>query len=182
MRNLSKLLLIFSTVAMISCGDKKEEREQITLEDQETTQSSTQSTPAASNTGTQAGSNEEVMEITLTADDQMRFGMNEIKVKPGQTVRLTLEHTGQMAKNVMGHNFVLLTKGTDINTFGQEAVQAADNEYIPKNTNQVIAHTELIGGGESTTIEFQAPEAGSYDFICSFPGHYAIMRGKFIVG
>ncbi|HBX64839.1 MAG TPA: azurin, partial [Balneolaceae bacterium] len=25
------------------------------------------------------------------------------------------------------------------------------------------------------------PEAGTYDFICSFPGHYALMKGKFIV-
>ncbi len=181
MKNLSKLLLIFSTVAIISCGDK-EEKETITLEDQETTQSTTQSTPATSTTGTEVDSNAEVIEITLTADDQMRFGTNEIKVSPGQTVRLTLVHTGEMAKNVMGHNFVLLTQGTDINTFGQQAVQAADNDYIPRNTNQVIAHTKLIGGGESTTIEFQAPEAGTYDFICSFPGHYAVMRGKFIVG
>jgi len=166
--------MIIATV-LLSCGDsKKEEKEQITIGDQQTTQT-TRSTE--SNTV----SDGEIVEIRLTGDDQMRFDKNEIKVKAGQTVRLTFEHVGQMAKNVMGHNFVLLTQGTDINTFGNEAVQAANNDYIPQNTDKVIAHTKMLGGGESTTIEFQAPQAGTYDFICSFPGHYAIMRGKFIV-
>ena len=111
----------------------------------------------------------------------MQFNKKEFRVKAGQTVRLTLTHVGEMPENVMGHNWVLLEKGTDINEFGQKAVSAAENDYIPENTDQVIAHTELVGGGETTTVEFTAPAAGTYDFICSFPGHYAIMQGKFIV-
>lgn len=175
MKYLSKLLLMITAAVFLSCGDnKKEEKEQIRIGDQETTQSS-------GTTDTNTVSDGEIVEIRLTADDQMRFDKKEIKVKPGQTVKLTFEHVGQMAKNVMGHNFVLLTQGTDINQFGNEAVQAANNDYIPQNTNKVIAHTKMLGGGESTTIEFKAPQAGTYDFICSFPGHYAIMRGKFIV-
>ena len=39
----------------------------------------------------------------------------------------------------------------------------------------------MIGGGESVTIEFDAPEAGTYDFLCTFPAHFAMMKGKFIV-
>jgi len=175
MKYLSKLLLILTAAVFFSCGDnKKEEKEQIRIGDQETTQTS-------GTTDANSVTDGEIVEIRLTADDQMRFDKNEIRVKAGQTVKLTFVHVGQMAKNVMGHNFVLLTQGTDINQFGNEAVQAANNDYIPQNTNKVIAHTKMLGGGESTTIEFQAPQAGTYDFICSFPGHYAIMRGKFIV-
>jgi azurin len=65
--------------------------------------------------------------------------------------------------------------------FATSALQAKANEYIPEGTEDVIAHTALIGGGEETTIEFTAPAAGEYTFICSFPGHYALMNGKFIV-
>lgn len=166
--------MIVTATVLLSCGDKKEDREQIMIEDPQTTQSMGASSTDAVPEG-------EVIEIKLTGDDQMRFDKNEIRVREGQTVRLTFEHVGKMAKNVMGHNFVLLTPGTDINEFGQEAVEASDNDYIPQNTNKVIAHTKMLGGGESTTIEFEAPKAGTYDFICSFPGHYAIMRGKFIV-
>jgi azurin len=55
------------------------------------------------------------------------------------------------------------------------------NDYIPVDTQDVIVHTKLIGGGETTTIEFDAPAVGTYDFICSFPAHFAMMNGKFIV-
>jgi azurin len=39
----------------------------------------------------------------------------------------------------------------------------------------------MLGGGETTTIAFTAPAAGTYDYICSFPGHYGMMKGKLIV-
>jgi azurin len=107
--------------------------------------------------------------------------MDEIKVEAGQTVVLTLKHVGKLPAAAMGHNWVLLTEGTDIQKFGAAAAKAADNGYVPEGSDQVITTTELIGGGQETTIEFTAPEAGTYDFICSFPGHYALMKGKFIV-
>lgn len=120
-----------------------------------------------------------VVTIVLNSDDQMKFDKTQITVKAGQTVRLTLNHTGKLPKTAMGHNFVLIAGGTDIADFAQIAMQASDNEYIPEK--DVLAYTKLIGGGESTTIEFDAPKKGSYDFICSFPGHYYMMKGKFIV-
>lgn len=121
------------------------------------------------------------VEITVESNDRMQFDTSEIKVEAGQTVVLTLKHVGKLPKAAMGHNWVLLTKGTDINSFGAEASKAAGNDYIPEGTDKVIVHTKLIGGGQETTIEFTAPEKGTYDFICSFPGHYAMMKGKFIV-
>ena len=57
---------------------------------------------------------------------------------------------------------------------------AKDNGYIPEG-DDIIAHTKMIGGGESVEITFDAPAAGTYDYICPFPGHYGIMKGKFIV-
>ena len=94
-------------------------------------------------------------------------------------MKLTLNHTGKLVKNVMGHNFVLLTEETEVPKFSQAAMNARDTEYIP--STGVITHTKLIGGGESTTIELTAPKKGTYGFVCSFPGHYAVMKGKFIV-
>lgn len=175
--SISKILFLLAASILISCGEKKEEEEKVTIGNQNKTESSTSTTRSQEGTET----DREVAEVSLSGNDQMQFDKKEIRVKAGQTVRLTFKHTGQMAKNVMGHNFVLLTKGTNINEFGQTAVKFPDNNYIPEDTNNVIAHTEMIGGGETTTIEFEAPEAGTYDFICSFPGHYALMQGKFIV-
>ena len=48
---------------------------------------------------------------------------------------------------------------------------------------KVIARTKLLGPGESETITFTAPKISSqYDFLCTFPGHFAAgMKGKMIV-
>lgn len=119
--------------------------------------------------------------INLGSNDQMQFDKNELRVKVGQKVTLVLTHNGQMDKDSMGHNFVLLKQGVDVDQFALKAIQARDTEYIPEDKNEIIAYTSLIGGGESTSITFDAPEKGTYDYICSFPGHYALMRGKFIV-
>lgn len=125
---------------------------------------------------------EDTLKVTIEGNDQIKFNLEEIKATAGQTVVLTLVHVGKLPETAMGHNWVLLTQGTDINEFGIEASKAQDTDYIPEDTANVIVHTELIGGGEETSIEFTAPEeAGTYDFICSFPGHYTTMQGKFIV-
>ena len=93
---------------------------------------------------------------------------------------LTLNHKGKISKEFMGHNFVLLKKGINVDEFAKKAVLAKSNDYIP-NSDETIAYTKMIGGGESTTVSFSAPEAGVYNYICTFPGHYMIMRGELIV-
>lgn len=118
--------------------------------------------------------------LELAGNDQMKFDKSELKVKAGQKVTLNFKHTGKMSKDVMGHNFVLLKQGTDLADFATKAVKAKDNDYIPAG-DEVIVHTKVLGGGENTSITFDAPEKGTYDFICSFPGHYSMMKGKFIV-
>ncbi|MCF6350009.1 MAG: azurin [Flavobacteriaceae bacterium] len=120
-----------------------------------------------------------VVELHLSSDDAMKFDKTELRVKEGQKVTLTLVHTGKIAKDLMGHNFVLLEQGTDLAKFAEKTMAAKETDYIP--SEGVIAHTGLIGGGETTTITFVAPAKGTYDFICSFPGHYGVMKGKFIV-
>ena len=124
---------------------------------------------------------EDVVELYLTGNDRMKYNKEELKVKAGSTVKLVFEHVGKMSVQTMGHNFVLLEKGVDKMAFGQEAASYASEGYIPPNTDKVITHTEMLGGGEKTTITFEAPPEGTYDYICSFPGHVALMNGKFIV-
>lgn len=119
--------------------------------------------------------------VSIEGNDAMQYNKKELKVKAGTKVKLTLKHVGKMDVAVMGHNLVILKQGVDVATFATAATKFKDNNYIPDNGKDVIAHTKMIGGGQSHTIEFDAPEPGSYDFICSFPAHYALMKGKFIV-
>lgn len=119
--------------------------------------------------------------IELQGNDKMQFNKDEIVVYDGQTVVLNLKHVGTMPKSSMGHNFVLINQDISPSSYAKKAVKAKSNDYIPEDSELTLAHTEMIGGGESTEIVFDAPQKGDYDFLCSFPGHYAIMKGKFIV-
>ncbi len=167
---LYQIAFLFSLFVLGSCGNSKDNKK----EDKQTIKINQ---PVEEKSTPQDG----VTEILLTGNDQMRFNLKEIKVNAGDKVKLTLKHVGQLDAKVMGHNFVLLKPETNINDFASKAVSAKGNDYIPENTENVIVHTKMIGGGEQTTITFDAPEKGVYDFICSFPGHVALMQGKFIV-
>lgn len=182
-----RFLAMFLGLVLISCGNenRQEDEERITIGDDnrlETVETQEESSAAASGDASQAVTSQNgETNVRLEGDDQMRFNLDEIRVKAGQTVNLTLVHTGQLPENAMGHNFVLLKKGTDVTDFATRAMEASGNDYIPENTDEVIVHTEMIGGGEETSITFEAPEPGTYIFICSFPGHYMQMQGEFIV-
>lgn len=133
-------------------------------------------------TETAAPADANVAEETINADDQMKYDRTEITVKSGQKVKLTLNHVGKLPKEGMGHNWILLKQGVDLAAFAAEAMKAKDSEYIPASKEgDIIAHTKLIGGGESTSIEFDAPAPGTYEFLCSFPGHSGMMKGHFVV-
>lgn len=144
--------------------------------------SGTETTTTTTTTGSDAADVPAVAEITISGDDAMKFDLSEIKVKEGQKVKLTLKHTGTQGIEAMGHNWILLNSGTDLDLFAKEAIGAKDSEYIPESmSSDIIAHTKLIGGGESAEVEFDAPKKGTYEFLCSFPGHSGMMKGKFIV-
>ncbi len=184
MRKIVLSFAIFGALCITSCGDEKKEEEKITIGDDnrlETISTEREVDPDTVSTANAVSEEDGVVEVQLTGDDQMKFNLKEIKVKEGQKVRLVLKHVGQLPESAMGHNFVLLKQGTDLANFAAQAMEARDNDYIPSGTDKVIVHTEMIGGGEETSIEFDAPAKGTYDFICSFPGHYIQMQGKFIV-
>jgi azurin len=118
--------------------------------------------------------------VRLTGDDAMKFNTNRIEIV-GTKVKLELKHIGKMPKAAMGHSFVLLKPGTDGLAFSTKAASATATDYIPEDAKaSIIAHTKLVGGGESDTIEFELPGPGTYPFLCPFPGHYALMHGELV--
>jgi azurin len=136
----------------------------------------------ADNNQAQQSPDRETVRLEITANDQMRYSTKELRVKAGDVVVLTMKNVGQMPKTVMGHNYILLKHGVDMASFAQDAMQAAATDYIPAaHSGDIIAHTKLLGPGESDTITFDAPAQGTYTFLCSFPGHYGTMNGLLIV-
>ena len=168
MKNL--ILFVFSILLIISCGGdkKKEKKEKFKYE---RIKEVSEKIPI---------NNPNDFKVILNSFDNMIYDKNKIEVNSGKNIVLTLNHKGKVSKEFMGHNFVLLKKGVNVDEYAKKAVLAKSNDYIP-NSDEAIAYTKMLGGGESTTINFLAPEAGIYTYICSFPGHYMMMRGELIV-
>jgi azurin len=125
--------------------------------------------------------NDVAKEIVITGNDAMQFDLKKFDVSPGESVKLTLKNIGSIPKIAMGHNLVVLKKGVDALAFGQKVLASGGSatNALPKSLlGDVIAHTKLLGPGESETISFSAPnESGDYQYVCTFPGHFAMMRG-----
>lgn len=122
--------------------------------------------------------------VKLKGSDAMQYDVKVIQATPGEALKVTLTAVSAMAKAEMSHNFVLLAKGTNADSFAMEAAMARDNGYIPKaKAASILAQTKLAGGGETVEVIFNAPkEPGEYMYICTFPGHYmGGMKGKLIV-
>ncbi len=120
-------------------------------------------------------------DLTLEGNDLMTFDKKLFRVKAGQPVKLHFKNVGEMPKESMGHNVVILQPGTDLPAFGGEAIKAVDTEYIPVTfASSIVAHTKLLGPGETDDIEFTLDAPGVYPFVCSFPGHYGVMQGKIV--
>lgn len=127
-----------------------------------------------------------VLIVTVGSTDQMQYTVREFTVEAGQEVELTLTHDGRLPKQTMGHNLVILPAGEDYMAFARQVTQqggSIDNEFLPGGLREnLIAYTRMIGGGESDTIGFTAPETpGDYPFLCTFPGHFGLMNGVMIV-
>ncbi|MFL3658223.1 MAG: plastocyanin/azurin family copper-binding protein [Opitutales bacterium] len=118
--------------------------------------------------------------LELSGNDTMQFDKKAFDVAVGEEIKLVFTNKGKLPKAAMGHNVVILKLGTNVMAFGGGAISAAATDYVPQDgpmAAQVIANTKVLGPGESETITFKLDAAGEYNFICSFPGHYALMKG-----
>ncbi|HEV8419689.1 MAG TPA: plastocyanin/azurin family copper-binding protein [Candidatus Udaeobacter sp.] len=117
-------------------------------------------------------------EVTVQADDKMRYDVTAFDASPGQKVSLTIKNIGTTPKFSMGHNFVLLdrviTTANIQSAFLDKASTEAAHDYVPPGAKEVLAHSKLLGPGESEVVTFNAPYIpGEYLYVCSFPGHYS---------
>jgi len=124
--------------------------------------------------------------LEISGNDMMQYDKKELSVPATCTqVQLTLKHTGKLPKEAMGHNWVLV-KTDDLTAVANAGLGAGvANNYLQQGDKRVIAHTKVVGGGESDTITFSTTgmqKGGAYSYLCTFPGHNALMRGTFKFG
>jgi azurin len=110
-----------------------------------------------------------------TVGDTMAYNVTSLEAKAGSTVKLTLKNNA--TSPAMQHDWILVQPGKDQEVALAGITAGAAKDYLPDSPS-IIAHTKLTKPGESDTITFTAPATpGDYPYICSYPGHYPMMKG-----
>lgn len=119
----------------------------------------------------------EVLVITIRpVGEEMKYETTEFTVKSGQKVKVVMDNTAKTP--AMQHNVVITKIGTDTNEVGMAAVAAGEAAgYIPVDSDAILYYTAIAKPGEKTEVEFTAPPPGDYPYVCTFPGHFALMTG-----
>ena len=133
MKKYISLMILFTLI--ISCGPKKEKKKE-KFEYKRT---------QVEEKNDDIDDNEDLIKIVLNSYDNMMYDKKTIEVKYGKNIMLTLNHKGKIGKEFMGHNFVLLKKGVNVDEFAKKATLAKSNDYIP-NSDETIAFTKMLGG------------------------------------
>jgi len=126
---------------------------------------------------------EEVAEVVLTADKvQFIYDIKEFTVKPGQKVKLTLINPAESVTR-QPHNVIIVKPGKDMVVGMAANAGLSDPAFLTtKNavpdSPEILFYSKLVQPGAQEVLEFTAPaEAGDYPYICTYPGHWAIMKG-----
>ena len=111
----------------------------------------------------------------------MQFAQKELRAKAGERLSLTFENP-----DAMPHNWVLVKPGAveRVGDLANKLITEPDavaRHYVPDSPD-VLAHTRILDPQKTTAIHFTAPaQPGRYPFLCTFPGHWMLMRGELVV-
>ncbi len=129
-----------------------------------------------------AGESEKGREIVVKGISGLKYDTTKIQVKPGERLTITMKNTDP----AMPHNWVLVTPFAyqrigDASMKMLSDPKAAAKLYVP-DSKDVLAHTSVVNPGQSDSVTFDAPSTpGEYPFMCTYPGHWALMKGILIV-
>lgn len=115
------------------------------------------------------------LSINLGTKPGLKYDRTDMTVKAGSRIKWTFVN-----KDDMLHNLVIVKPGkaTQVGNLAMDlGLKGEKMSYVP-NSNAVLYHTGLVQPGTSETIYLYAPDQpGTYEYVCTFPGHATLMRG-----
>jgi azurin/glucose/arabinose dehydrogenase len=118
-----------------------------------------------------------------TVHDQLRYDITQMVVEAGKPFQVVFENPDSMA-----HNLVFVTPGKvlevamAVQTLAPDKLDSKGRAYVIEGDSRVIGASTLVAAGKSETLHLTAPSAeGTYPYACTFPGHWAVMKGDLIV-
>lgn len=114
------------------------------------------------------------LEISTPKTDEFKFDKPSLSGKAGTQVTVRFRNSSL----ALEHNWVLVTAGTKDAVAAAGASAGPVNNWVAKGPN-VLANTKVTKSGETAEVTFTVPAAGTYQFVCTFPGHAVTMFGEF---
>lgn len=112
---------------------------------------------------------------------KMQFQPALLRVRRGERLKLRFENG-----DLMQHNLVIVSPGSD-EEVGLLADQLGGKPegiglgYVPQSPKVLLA-SPLLNPSQNAELEWKVPNTpGRYPFLCTFPGHWRIMRGEIVV-
>ena len=58
---------------------------------------------------------------------------------------------------------------------------AKDGQFLP-DSEKILEHSSMLNANQSEVMRFTAPQKpGVYPYLCTFPGHWILMKGEMVV-
>ncbi|MEO5915035.1 MAG: HEAT repeat domain-containing protein [Luteolibacter sp.] len=118
-----------------------------------------------------------------TVREQLRYDTARLVVEAGKPFEVIFENP-----DAMPHNLVFVMPGTmqdvatAVQTQAPDKLDSKGRAYLLENDPRILDATKLVEAGKSETLHLTAPvKEGTYQYVCTFPGHWAIMKGELIV-
>ena len=119
--------------------------------------------------------------IQVQAIPGLLYDVTEIKAKPGERLTIEFKNTDSIP-----HNWVLARAGTlqEVGMASNNMLsnpKAAELHYVPES-DDVLHYTPMLYHNQRHSMNLNAPEQpGRYPYLCTFPGHWAVMKGELVV-
>ena len=114
--------------------------------------------------------------------ERMLFDVTRFEVKSGQSIRIDFINPDATA-----HNLVIVAPGSEeeigqaANEMAKDPKAAQKGQFVPKS-KKVIQATRMVAPLSAESLRFNAPkDPGEYPYLCTFPGHWVIMKGIMVV-
>ncbi|MEI6179644.1 MAG: plastocyanin/azurin family copper-binding protein [Chloroflexales bacterium] len=120
------------------------------------------------------------MTIAISSDgENLAFDKTTLTVAAGQQVTINFKNTSAAQL----HNWVLVRGGESVAKVVADAglLAGLGANYLGADKSIIVAYTKVANAGETVSVSFTAPTAGTYLYICTVPGHYPLTQGTLTV-
>jgi azurin len=175
---LAIVALLFSVLLVAACGGDGDDERFVATPTPSPTATSEAAAPTSAPTtaATSAPQGDNALGIG-SVGDTLAFDNDQLSAATGSEVVVRFTNNSV----ALSHNWVLVEKGTKDDVASVGLVVGPDNDYVSAGDERVVAHTKVLDPGATGEVRFTAPVAGTYQFVCTVPGHNVTMFGDFEV-